>query len=227
MKIAIFVTTLFVFTGSLAFADGYPFDAHTQAVKQDTIRLRLSEPQITALSATGVVTLADTQLALIQRFYPNAAKNQSVITATFNDNNEGLSNEDVYVFWVAAEEIAVTLNPKVITDIALSKTALTSEPHPNQSDIRIAPNGQIYIAGKPASLKNAFDVIVNRSTEPGLTHRQVDVCVAPPFRSSLYWHNSPDGQPQVTDNFERSVADLYTALTNYGEANNVIVCKSW
>lgn len=222
MKTAVFIVTLLVLGGLRAFADGYPFDPETQAVDRDTIRLRLSEPQIVALSATGVVTLDAPQLALIHHFYPNAVKAQAVVAATFNDNLEGRSDEDVDVFWVAAEEIAITLNAKVLADRALREAALTSEPHPAPCDLRIGPDGRIYIAGKPASLKEARAIIVRRSAEPGLSHRQVDVCVAPPFRT-----RPPDGQSRTTDDLEQSVTELFTALTEYGEANNVVVANSW
>ena len=227
MRIAILSMMLCVLNPSPALADGYPFDSETQVVRENTIRLRLSEAQIVGVSATGAVTLDEAQLALIHRFYPNAAKQQAVVTATFNDNNEELSIEDVHVFWVAAEEIAVTLNPIVLSDRVLRKAALAGRPLPERSDIRIAPNGQIYIDGKPATLEEGFGVIDKRGKEPGLSHRQVDVCVAPPFRSFPDWRQSPEGIWEPSADLERSVKALFLALVLYGESRQVIVAKTW
>lgn len=216
------VGALLVFGGLRAFADGYPFDPETQAVDCDTIRLRLSESQIAALSAAGVVTLDAPQLELVRRFYPNAAETQAVIAGTFNDNLEGRSGGEVDVFWVAAEEIAVTLNAKVLADRALREAALTSEARPSVSDLRIGPDGRIYCDGKPVSLDGAFAVIARRGAEAGAEPRQVDVCVAPPFRT-----RPPAGESRTMEELERAVADVFAALVECGEPHNVVVSKSW
>jgi hypothetical protein len=215
MKTILLAFTLCGFPGLPAGADGYPFDPSSQLVLCDSLRVRLSDGQVETLSSTGLVTLTGAQLTLIHRFYPKANKTQSVICATFNDNHEGLSDEDVYVFWVAAEEIAVTLNPKVIADKNLRDSALAEAGSARPSEIRIAPSGGIYMDGKPATLKDAFEAMIRMSTEPGLTHRQVNVCVAPPFRSLPHRE------------LDQKVENLFASLARHGKAHSVVVSKSW
>lgn len=228
MKTLLLALSLFGFVSLPAMADGYSFDPTTQEVWSPTLRVRLSVPQIEQLSATGLVDLTEEQLILIHRFYPKANKTQSVVTATFNDNNEDLTVEDVHVFWVSAEEIAVTLNPKVFAAKNLQESALAEPGYPNLTDIRIAPYGQIYIAGKRSTFKDALEVIARLSVEPGLTHRQVSVTVAPPYRSDEYsWKLDPDGELKGQVTLNQEVADLFNALSKYGEAHAVIVAKSW
>jgi hypothetical protein len=83
------------------------------------------------------------------------------------------------------------------------------------SEIRIAPSGGIYMDGKPATLKDAFEVIIRTSTEPGLTHRQINVCVAPPFRSLPHRE------------LDQKVEYLFASLARHGKAHSVVVSKSW
>lgn len=228
MKTVLLALSLFGFVSLPAMADGYPIDPTTQEVLRPTLRVRLAVPQIEQLSATGLVELTEEQLIIIHRFYPKANKTQSVVTATFNDNNEDLTVEDVHVFWVSAEEIAVTLNPKVFAVKNLQNSALAEPGHPHPTDIRIAPYGQIYIAGKRSTFKDALEVIARRSVEPGLTHRQVSVTVAPPYRCvESSWKLDTDGELKDPITLNQEVADLFTALAKYGEAHAVIVFKSW
>lgn len=205
-------------------ADGFPFDPSTQRVTVDTIRIRLSEPQVETLSATGLIKLSDTQLTLIQPFYPKASKVQSVISATFNDSIEGLSDEDVHVLWVAAEEVAITLNVKVIANKHLRERALSEPVSSPHGDIRIAPNGQIYMKGKRVTIKEAFTLIASRSQS--LEHH-VTVCIAPPFHAAFSEYKDPAGQFEEADKLTQSVADTFKALARYGEALNVAVNKCW
>ena len=216
---------LLAIANQVAYADGYPFDPSTQQVTCDTLRVRLSEPQIESLSATGLVTLNDSQLSLVRRFYPNAIHVQSVISATFNDNHEGLTTEEVPLFWVAAAEIAITLNPTVIASEELRRSALTEEAAPPSSDIRIAPNGQVYLAGKRASMKDAIELITARGKHPN--DRHVTICVAPPFHSPLSTHQDPDGHFQDTKTLERSVAEIFQTLAMHGESQDITVHKGW
>lgn len=224
MRAIILTLAAFTIGSHVILADGYPFDPSTQQVTVDTVRVRLTETQVDTLSATGLVTLSDTQLSLIHPFYPNANNVQGVISATFNDNNEGLSDEDVHIFWVAAKEIAVTLNPKVIASKTLRESALTEPAVPQPGDIRIAPNGQIYMAGKRVSVKEAFALITSRSH--GL-ERYVAVCLGPPFHASFSEYKDPAGQFQDASMLDQSVADMFKALASYGESLNVAVNKCW
>lgn len=227
MKIFLPLIALLGIGGHIVFADGYPFDPSTQQVTRDTLRIRLSEPQMESISASGLVNLTESQLSLVQRFYPNAGDTQSLITATFNDNNEGLSDEDVHVFWVAAREIAVTLNPKVIASEALRKAALSGRAVAQPSDIRIAPNGQIYIAGRRASMNQAIALISDRSEKADSLQMAVAVCVAPPFESSFSIHKDPHGEIQETATLDKLVLDTFHALVKHGESKNIAVNRCW
>ena len=196
-------------------ADGYPFDSTSQQLLIDSLRVRLSGEQVESLSSTGTVTFTEAQLSLIRSFYPKAHAKQSVIATTFNDNHEGLSDEDVDVFWTAAEEVAITLNPKVLSDTKLKGSALAETGDPAPSDIRIAPDGRIFIEGRQSSLKDALALIDRRSKEPGIDHRQVNVCVAPPYRLL----NASE--------MDAAVEKIFTALVNQGENLSTVVAKSW
>ena len=224
MKAIILVLAAITIGSHLILADGFPFDPSTQQVTVDTVRIRLTETQVDILSATGLVTLSDTQLSLIHPFYPKASNVQAVISATYNDNHEGLTDEDVHIFWVAAKEIAVTLNQEVIASKTLRESALTESAVPQPSDIRIAPNGRVYLDGKGASREEAFALISIRSKEP---EGFVTVCVGPPFHASFSEFKDPAGQFQDSSILEQSVADIYNALRTYGESQNVSVNKCW
>lgn len=229
MRTAFLALILAAATAGPVLADGYPFEEKTQQVRQDTLRLRLSSAQIDSLARTGTVTFSDAQLALVRRFYPKAAKVQPVITATFNDSIEGLTVEAPRVFWIVAEELAITLDPQALTDAKLLDSALAENPDstPYPSDIRIAPDGEIYIAGKQATLRDALEIIEKEAKEPresGPDHRQVDVCVAPPSRYPAF--ESPDG-PNTPEERNQAVAELFTTMSKYGEAHKVVVSKCW
>jgi hypothetical protein len=215
MKTILCSLILITFTGSRAFADGYPFDPTSQQLLIDSLRVRLSGEQLESLSSTGTVTFTEAQLSLIRPFYPRANAKQAVIAATFNDNQEGLSDEDVDVFWTAAEEVAITLNPKVLSDPKLKGSALAKAGQPAPSDIRIAPDGRIFIEGRQSTMKDALALIERRSKELGIDHRQVNICVAPPYR--------------VLDASEKDAAveTAFKALVNHGENLSVVVAKAW
>jgi hypothetical protein len=179
------------------------------------------------ISATGLVSLTESQLSLIRSFYPNAKKTQSVITTTYNDNNEGLTEEDVDVFWVAATEIAVTLNSTVIASDTLRKIALSDQAVKMPGDSRIAPNGQIYIAGKRSSMKEALALISERSKQADVHHMAITVCIAPPFASSLFDYKDPNGEFQKADMLDKAVLDTFQALAKHGEVMKIAVSKCW
>jgi hypothetical protein len=228
MRTTLLLLAFLTLLDGIAFADGYPFDSTTQEVFRDTLRIRLNEKQAESVAVHGKLTFTDAQLKLVRHFYPRAAKSQSVIAATFNDNNEGLTDDDVDIFWVAAEEIAITLNPKVLASKRLRSMALTQKPWVNQSDMRITPYGEIYIAGKKASLEDALDVIAKESKKPDREHGQVDVCVAPPFRSDYRGAlKAPDGEWRRNRELDEAVAALFKNLVEAGENHNVVVAKSW
>jgi hypothetical protein len=204
--------------------DGYPFDPRTQMVRGDTLRLDLSEDQMEVVSASGVVAFTDVQLDLVKRFYPKAAKLQEVVAATFNDNHEGLSDEDVYIFWVAADEIAVTLNAKVLASQQLGAVALAPGAEDRRAaprNLRIGPSGDIYNLGKKISLQEAREVITAaKGAEPAV----VSITVAPPFR----WLPAPllDKGASV-EAYRKLVASLFETLQKHGGEHQVGVQADW
>jgi hypothetical protein len=140
---------------SLAYGDGYPFDSGTQEVFEDSLRIQLTPDQVASISATGVVTLSSEQLGVIRLLYPAATPKQAVIAATFNDNNEGLEADDVYCFWVRADELAITINHAVLADPFKVKNApyQAADASLDTVDLRLSPEGQLYHYGKEITLR--------------------------------------------------------------------------
>lgn len=207
------------FLTASALADGYPFDPKTQAVTGENLRLILSEPQIAELSAIGLVTLTEPQLPLVQRFYPKATGVQAVYAATFNDNIEGYSPDDIHVFWVAANEIAVLIDPKILGDENLKKAALLRKAEPFPSFFRISPEGQIYHGGKPMSYQEAAAEI-DRRMKLDAKNFSVSVCVAPP-------RHAGDGKSDATGKQFPTAQQIYDKLEKLGKDLNVVVHGAW
>jgi hypothetical protein len=224
MKTAAAIFGLLVYASTFVRADGFPFDESTQQVMSDSIRIRLAQDQVERISAIGKLELTAAQLTLVRRFYPKASQTQAVVAATFNDNREAGDENEVHVFWVAAEEIAITLNAKVLASEELREAALSEPGNPYPADLRISPNGQIYLEGKKTSLREAFEWIDRKSGKV----EQVYVCVAPPYwRGHGRWREDPNGVSVEASDLERSVAETFTVLRKYGEARKVMVGKCW
>jgi len=138
-----------------AWPDGYPFDPDSQRVTGPSLRLKLTPQQIQEVSATGTLTFSEAQLRLIRLHYPAATERTDVITATYNDNNEGLTPEDVYCLWVAPDEVAVTLNERHPKDKSPFASP-TNNIFPTDAElkevasrhIRLSHDGAIYFRGR-------------------------------------------------------------------------------
>lgn len=201
------VTALAIAAAPASTADGLPFDPATQKVDADHLRIHLERDQVESLSATGLVDFTAPQLATIRRFYPNAAKRQDAYAATFNDSVEGLDETHVAVIWVAADEVAVTLNPVVLASEPLRAKALATPAEPNQTNLRIGPGGKIFLNGKPSSIAAVHDLMAKLAdTSPD---QPLTFCVSPPH------HLNPAAPaPQATaTNDGKTAAQLDAQLT--------------
>ena len=215
-------------------ADGYPFDPHSQRVTEPTLRLKLSQEQIREISATGILTFSDQHLRLLRRYYPAATKRTDVITATFNDNNEGLTDEDVHCFWVAPEEVAVTLNEKHPRDKSPFDVA-PGQRFPTDAElkevaarhIRLSPDGTIYFRGQQITLQQAFALIddIARFPKPDPNHvtanndRWLYVVVPPPAAGRELLYADADNQ--------RTPQQIFDTLTVYAAAKSIEVGREW
>lgn len=201
-------------------ADGYPFDPKTRVVNCENLRIFLSEAQIQQLSATGLLTLDESQLGLVHRFYPRATHVQTVLAATFNDNIEAFGPDDIHVFWVAANEVAVVIDPEILADEKLKNTALARKAEPAPSVFRISPEGQIYHDGKEVSYQEAAAEIERRSKPDPGTPSPVSICVAPP-RHRGDEKSDTGGKPFPT------ARKIYNRLEKLGMKLNVVVHGAW
>lgn len=212
-----------------SFADGYPFDPETQHVTVDTLRVRLSKEQVEAVASTGIVPFTDLQLLLIRRFYPYAVARQSVISATFNDNNEGLSAEDVYVFWVAAEEVAITLNPKVLNDEHLLEEALVEVGQASGADVRVGPDGTLYSRGKRVSRKELLEFLETLAGSPATGgSNNPSLCISPPFHLSP-WTSRPTfhASDRTIEEHEKSLSDTVIWVESEAKKLNLSISRTW
>jgi hypothetical protein len=218
-------------TAAVVRADGYPFDEKTQRVMEPSLRLKLTPRQIQEISSTGTLTFGDEQMRFIRMHYPAATDRTDVVAATFNDNHEGLTNEDVYCFWVAPDEVAVTLNEKhpkdrcpfgppdnhqFPTDAQLKKVA--------SRYIRLSPDGTIYFRGRVITLEQAFAIIddIARLPKPerevAENHRCLCVVVPPPL-SERERHMQPEER--------RTPMQILDALSVYGASKSIQVGREW
>jgi len=215
-------------------ADGYPFDPDSQRVTGPSLRLKLSQPQIREISATGTLTFTDEHLRLLRLHYPAATDRTDVIAATYNDNNEGLTDEDVYCFWVAPDEVAVTLNEKHPKDKSPFAPP-TNEIFPTDAQlkevasrhIRLGPDGGIYFRGRSITLEQAFSIIddIARFPKPDPNHltaengRSLYVVVPPSSAGRELLYAGSDEQ--------RTPKQIIDALTVYGAAKSIEVGRQW
>ena len=222
---------LFVLLTGAARPDGYPFDPVSQRVSQPSLRLKLTPQQTQEISATGTLTFSDAHLRLIRLHYPAATNRADVVAATYNDNHEGLAPEDVYCFWVAPDEVAVTLNerhPKdkspfalpanntFPTDAQLKKVA--------SRHLRLSPDGAIYFRGRTITLEQAFAVIddIARFQKPEREHASNSRClyvVVPPPLAGRELFAQPDKR--------RTPTQIFDALTVYGASKSIQVRREW
>lgn len=215
-------------SASNALADGYPFDHHTQQVHVDSIRFKLSENQIEQISSTGRITFSEKQLRIIRLFYPKAKPIQSVVSATFNDGLEGRTSEEVDIFWISAEEIAITLNHSVISNETLKNEALTSDPEPTHADIRLSPKGDIYIQGKKSSLRDAMDLIMEETRTKEKGKRLIIICLPPPYHSVVFLYQKiGKDKYELVSTLEQKVSDTFTSLKKLGESHEVEINQCW
>jgi len=212
-------------------ADGYPFDPESQRVTEPSLRLKLTTEQIQEISATGTLTFSDAHLRLIHSHYPAATNRTDVVAATFNDNNEGLAPEDVYCFWVAPDEVAVTLNEKHPKD-------KSPFPSPNNNSfptdaelkevasrqIRLSPDGTIYFRGRVITLEQAFAIIddIARFPKPASEHssdyRCLYVVIPPPLAGS---------ELLTQQDKQRTPTQIFDALTVFGASKAIQVGRNW
>jgi hypothetical protein len=228
--LSVFLSLMLLCTA--AWPDGFPFDPETQRVTRPSLRLKLTPEQTREISATGTLTFSEEHLRLIRLHYPAATNRADVITATFNDNVEGLTPEDVYCFWVAPDEVAITLNE------ARPKEKPPFEPpsndrFPDEAElkerpdrhIRLGLDGSIYYRGQSITLAQAFALIDDLARVPtpdrdkGRPDRYLYVVLPPPLAGrevySVEEHNRPS-PPRILD-----------ALTVYGESRSVQVGREW
>ena len=224
----ILLTAFLIFALSpLLLADGYPFDHRSQQVRCDSLRFKLTQDQIHEVTSTGTVTFTSPQLTSIRRLYPNATNRADVITATHNDNHEGLEPEDVYCLWVDYEEIAITINDKAIKDKSPfgevtydkfpSDEILKSQ---NHRIIRIGIDSKVYFRGKEITHAQTFLMIDELAALPKFPYRQplLSVVVSPPMhRSDLL----EPAEGQLT------AEQFFAALLAYGKAKDIVVTHEW
>lgn len=229
MKTIILLCALLCVSLSESFADGYSFDPETQQVTVDTLRVRLSEEQVEAVASTGIVPFTEPQLLLIRRFYPNATARQSVVSATFNDNHEGLSPDDVHVFWVAAEEIAITLNPKVLNNNHLRDKALVPPGQTSRADVRIGPDGTPYLKGKRVSRKELLEFLATLASSPATGGRSfLSLCVSPPFHLSPWVSRQTHHESyRAIKDHEKSLSEIVIFIESEAKKLNLSVSRSW
>jgi hypothetical protein len=217
--------------GVTARPDGYPFDAESQRVAQPSLRLKLTPQQIQEISATGTLTFSEAHLQLIRYYYPAATDRTDVVAATYNDNKEGLSPEDVYCFWVAPDEVAVTLNERHPKDNSPFASP-TNNTFPTDDElkkimsrhIRLSPDGTIYFRGQVITLEQTFALIDDIARFPKAEHedpsnyRGIRV-VLPPPRAGRELFAQPEEQPTPTE--------IFDALAVYGASKSIYVGGTW
>lgn len=209
-------------------ADGYPFNPETQKVNVDHLRLQLAPAQMSAVTATGMVILQEPQLLLVRRFYPNAKARQSVLSATFNDNVEELTEYDVHLFWVAAGEIAITLNHRVLSDQARRKKALASEINSSYGDIRLSPEGSFYADGKAVTKEDLIEIVSRIAQRPLENDRHLQICVSPPYHLNPWdYARLTDGSQLPVEELEKRAADALVWIVQESKKRKVLISRTW
>jgi hypothetical protein len=173
-------------------------------------------------------------MRLIRYFYPAAKNRSDVIAATFNDNNEGLTDADVYCFWVAPDEVAITLNEKhpkrknpfgpTDNDKFPTDERLKAVPHRH---LRLSPSGDIFFRARSITLAQAFALIDEIARFPKLddrrvtaeTYRSLSITLPPPEAGVQEMYTGSD-----TKLTPKAILD---ALRDYGAAKTIEVGLTW
>lgn len=230
-SLCLFLLTLFLSNSTKA--DGLPFDPETQRVTVASLRLKLTPDQIKDISAQGTVTFDQDQLELIRLHYPAATPQTDVIVATYNDNVES-DTDGVYCFWVAPDEVALTLvrdhprdkSPFLETRNATFPTDQELKQNATRH-IRLSPDGNIFYRGKEITLSQAYKLIDEIAAfpepDPNHTHgsnmRGLRVTVPPPrTKSEVDYHI---GQGMLTP------TNIFSALAVYGRSKSIGVNQDW
>ncbi len=211
---AAIVTFFLLSTSPPLFGDGMPFNEKTQEVYKDSIRFRLSKEQFAQIVKTGRINLSEPQHALLKRFYPNAVREFSPIWPTYNDNCEGLTDEDIYVLWTRPDELAVTVNSEVLSSAELTGNALAdkAEKDPNiDSTLLIPPTGAMHLAGEAISLEGVFKAIDNGKI--------IGFKIPPQYSKGFYWPEDQEGAIHSPETLAKRVSQLVTTITQYAKAN--------
>ena len=174
-----------------SFADGLPYNAETQEIYLDTVRIRLSPEQTKQIATTGKVTLQKSQHELVRKFYPNALAEHRPIWPTYNDNVEGLDGTEVYVIWSAPGELAVTISAWAPQTHKHVLRALSEKEVYRKSDdttLLIGPEGEMALAGKAIKMEAVKQVVgtdklIYFKVAPGYDREKVN-----PIIEALYAH---------------------------------------
>lgn len=232
MPFSLLISALCLLACAPAWADGYPFDPASQRLTVPSIRLKLTGTQIQEISAKGTITFDEGNMRLIRLHYPAAGNRADVITATFNDNNEGLGPEDVYCLWVAPDEIAVTLNdlhPKDKSPFGEPVNHLTPPDTESRMtgprQIRISPDGIIYFKVQAITFEEASAMITEIADTPSPPADQGGVghclyIVLPPPLTAM------DISSQSTTSL-RTPKQIHDLLVSLGSSKSVNVQLAW
>lgn len=214
--------------------DGYPFDPDSQRVMVPSLRLKLTKDQIREISAIGAVKFTPEQLRLLRCYYPATTDETDVITATHNDSVEGLCAEDVYCFWVAPDEVAVTLNEKHPKEKSPFNSPVNSRLASDEElkrvasrHIRISPDGVIFFRGQPITLQQTYALIdkialfsVSNTNHLTAENNRCLYVVVPPPAAGLELPN------ERTDE-RRTAKQIMDALAEYGAAKSIQIEHEW
>ncbi|MES2474313.1 MAG: hypothetical protein V4640_00940 [Verrucomicrobiota bacterium] len=207
-------------------ADGYPFDVETHEIIGANLRLPLTETQELEVAALGQITFTDEQLGWLRAIYAKIPSKLRVIAATYNDNlGEGRGPNSIDCIWITPTEVGITLRKKWGTeeydfDLGFEDPAKAVEMNVDFADIRIAPSGALYHRGREITLEMALELIKAAKRSEGSAENEAVsflVTLPPPFRSQ--------DEDDLAKN--KKVADVFTALVNYGETIKVGVQRIW
>jgi hypothetical protein len=227
------LSILMFFLSGPARADGLPFDPETQRVTVASLRLKLAPDQVKEISAQGTMTFHEDQLELIRLHYPAATSRTDVLAATYNDNVEG-GTDGVYCFWVAPDEVALTLvrdHPRDKSPFSETHNATFPTDEELKQDatrhIRLGPDGGIFHRGRAITLSEAYRLIdeIAAFPEPDPNHphrpilRVLRVTIPPPRTKNETDHHIGQGLLTPTAIFE--------ALAVYGRSKSIGVNQDW
>ncbi len=231
MKILL-LTIITALISTSARSDGLPFDPETQRVSVPSLRLKLNSEQIKEISSKGILTFNSEQLHFVKLYYPAATNTTHVVAATFNDNTEGWQTP---CFWVAADEVAITLNhenyPKDKSPFSETNSPLfpSDEELKKSSErfIRLSPEGTIFFRGEEITLLQAFRLVDDLAnyieSKPTLGENKNNgtliVTIPPPRSKNEEEHDYGQGR--------LSPRQIFEALVVYGKSKSIGVGNSW